>query len=306
VQQVERDGQLASEPAVRLARGLGWFSIGLGALQLLAPGRVNQVIGVRNTGRHRATQRAIGLREVVVGIGLVTRRRPVGFAWTRTAGDVLDLMLLRQAFGSWRNDRGRLAQATAAVAACMALDLRAGQRLRGAKDHPVQIAQSITVNRPIEEVFAFWRDFENLPRFMDNLASVEVLTGGRSRWRAKAPVGVSVEWEAEILDERPPALIAWESLEGSDVSTEGMVSFSPAPGDRGTEVRVEIDYEPPGGAVGEAIAKLFGKVQGHQLESDLRRFKQLMEVGEIVKSDASIHPGPHAARPPEKTEEVRS
>jgi uncharacterized membrane protein len=125
-----------------------------------------------------------------------------------------------------------------------------------------------------------------------------VIDDRRSRWRAKAPAGTSVEWEAELIDDRPNELIAWRSLEGSTVDNSGFVRFERAPGGRGTVVHVELRYCPPAGALGAAVAKLFGEEPRQQLYDDLRAFKQVMELGEVVKSDASIHTGMHPAQPP--------
>jgi uncharacterized membrane protein len=148
-----------------------------------------------------------------------------------------------------------------------------------------------------EQVYEFWRDFRNLPRFMEHLESVELLEGRRSRWRAKAPVGSNVEWEAEIVEDRPNEMISWRSLPGSEVDNTGSVRFLPAPGGRGTEIRVALEYDPPGGRLGAKVAKLFGEAPEQQVASDLRRLKQVLETGEVVHSDASIHRGMHPARP---------
>ncbi|MFN2608282.1 MAG: SRPBCC family protein [Acidimicrobiales bacterium] len=145
---------------------------------------------------------------------------------------------------------------------------------------------TVTVNRPPDEVYAYWRDFERLPTFMYHLESVDVNEGGRSHWRAKGPAGTSVEWDAELVDDTPGARIAWRSVEGS-VDSQGQVAFTPAPGGRGTEVAVDLDYSPPGGAVGALVAKLFGEEPTQQLKDDLRRFKQVLETGEVLRSDAS-------------------
>jgi uncharacterized membrane protein len=151
-------------------------------------------------------------------------------------------------------------------------------------------------------VYSFWRNFENFPRFMSHLESVQA-SGDRSRWRAKAPFGGTVEWEAEIVVDRPNEEIAWRSLKGALVPNQGSVRFTPAPGGRGTEVRVELQYEPPAGVVGAAIAKFFGEEPKQQIQGDLRRFKQMMEPGEVLHSDASIHRGMHPARPSKTTVE---
>ena len=163
----------------------------------------------------------------------------------------------------------------------------------------IPVNKSIVVNAEAEELYQFWHDFENLPRFMRHLESVTVLDGRRSHWKATGPAGTTVEWDAEIIDDRPNELIAWRSVEGADVANAGTVRFRPAPGGRGTEVTVELEYDPPGGVVGKTIAKLFREEPGQQVHDDLRAFKQVMEVGEVVLSDASLHKGPHPARPSE-------
>ena len=164
----------------------------------------------------------------------------------------------------------------------------------------MHLKKAITVNRAPEEVYRFWHDFRNLPRFMRHLEDVQVTGSRRSHWKAKAPAGMTVEWDAVVVDDRPNELIAWRSLEGADVDNSGSVRFTPAPGGRGTEVRVELDYAPPGGAVGATIAKLFGEEPEQQVQDDLRRFKQVLETGEVVYSEATVHGRPHPARPPEE------
>jgi uncharacterized membrane protein len=145
----------------------------------------------------------------------------------------------------------------------------------------IKVEQAVSINRPREEIFQFWRNFENLPRFMDNLESVQVLDTTRSRWVAKGPAGSRVEWEAEIHNEIPNELIAWRSLPGSEVDQAGSVHFSPVHND-GTEVRVILRYSPPAGKAGAAVARLFGEDPAHQVAEDLRRFKQVMEAGEVA------------------------
>ena len=143
-----------------------------------------------------------------------------------------------------------------------------------------KIEKSVTINRSPEELYRFWRNFENLPRFMNHLESVQVTGEGRSHWVAKAPAGTTVEWDAEIYNEKENEMIAWRSLEGADVDNAGSVHFQRAPGGRGTEVRVVLKYDPPGGAVGALVARLFGENPEQQIDEDLRRFKQVMETGE--------------------------
>lgn len=155
----------------------------------------------------------------------------------------------------------------------------------GAADRAVRIEHVVTVNRNIHDVYAFWKDFENFPRFMRHLDRVQRIDERRSRWRANAPAGLKAEWEAEMLEDRADEWIAWRSLPGSRVENSGSVRFSPAPGARGTEVRVQLQYTPPGGAFGRGLAWLFGEEPDIQVKDDLRRFKQLMETGEIPISD---------------------
>ena len=148
--------------------------------------------------------------------------------------------------------------------------------------------RTVTINKPKVHVYAFWRNLENLGRFMQHLELVEDLGGGRSHWIAKAPAGRTVEWDAKIIEDTPGELIAWQSLPGADVPNSGRVRFTDAPGDRGTELSVHLEYDAPGGAAGAALAKLFGEEPAQQLRDDLRRFKQIMETGEIVRSDGSL------------------
>lgn len=151
--------------------------------------------------------------------------------------------------------------------------------------HGIRIEKSVTISRQPEEIYGFWRNFNNLPRFMKHLESVQDIGGNRSHWKAKAPAGSSVEWDAEIINEKENELIAWQSLEGAAVPNAGTVRFERAPGNRGSVVRVTLSYEPPGGTLGSMIAKLFGEEPGQQVEEDLRRFKQLMEAGEIASTE---------------------
>ncbi len=149
--------------------------------------------------------------------------------------------------------------------------------------HGIKVEKSVTINKSPAELYTFWRNFENLPRFMDHLESVKNASadGKRSHWVAKAPAGTTVEWDAEIYNEKENELIAWRSLEGSDVDNAGSVRFEQATGGRGTVVKVSLKYDPPGGIVGATIAKLFGEEPAQQIEEDLRRFKRMMEAGEI-------------------------
>ena len=144
----------------------------------------------------------------------------------------------------------------------------------------IHVEHSVTINRPVAEVFRFWRSFENLPKFMAHLEQVTVRDGGISHWVARGPAGVKVEWDARIINEIQNKVIGWQSLEGSSVATAGSVNFDAT--DRGTVVHVHLQYNPPGGKIGAAVAWLAGEEPNIQVREDLRRFKQLMETGEIA------------------------
>lgn len=144
------------------------------------------------------------------------------------------------------------------------------------------IGQTVTINRPRAELYAYWHDFTQLPSFMDNVESVEVIDDKRSHWVVKAPGGGTVEWDAVITDERDGTMIAWASTEGADVPNSGRIDFVDAPGGRGTVVTATILYAPPAGLIGKVIAKMFQREPAIQARRDLRRFKQLMETGEIA------------------------
>ncbi len=149
-------------------------------------------------------------------------------------------------------------------------------------DKSIRAEKTVIINRPASELYSYWRNLENLPRFMKHLKSVVVKDERHSHWVANAPLGVSVEWDAEIVNDEPDRFIAWASTEQAEVENSGFVRFSPARGDRGTEVKVVLEYKPPGGALTAAIAKLFGEEPEQQIGDELKRFKQLMETGEIA------------------------
>ena len=145
------------------------------------------------------------------------------------------------------------------------------------------LAESVTINRPAQELYDFWRDPTNLVQVMENIVSIEALGPDRSRWTVKAPAGNEVSWESVVTKDVPGSEIYWQSAEGADISNSGRIEFRDA-GARGTVVRAVIAYDPPGGAVGQFIAKLFQREPRIQTRRDLHRFKQLMETGEIATS----------------------
>ena len=175
-----------------------------------------------------------------------------------------------------------LAAALLAAGGALAYAWRTG---RFARPRSRTVQASITVDRPAEELYGFWRDLSQLPRVTEHLEEVTVLDDGRSRWRARGPAGTSVEWQAETTQDRPNEEIGWRSVEGSLVRNAGVVRFRPATGGRGTVVQVTITYEPPAGLPGVVVARLLGEEPEQQLKDALRRFKQLMEAGVISTTE---------------------
>src|SRR5918993_5240322 len=208
---------------------------------------------------------------IAAGAGLavygLSRLKRNGWAWTG-----LGAFLLRRGVTAHCDMYEALGMNTAADPG----DTRAA--LRGPRG--VNVLESVTINRPIEELYRFWRNLENLPRFMRHLESVERITDTLSRWRAKGPAGTTVEWNAEIINEVPNQVIGWRSIEGSDVVSAGSVNFEALGG--ATRVRVRLQYSPPGGKVGDAVARLLGSDAATQIRQDLHRFKDLLETNQQV------------------------
>ncbi|MBI1891218.1 MAG: SRPBCC family protein [Burkholderiales bacterium] len=270
-----------------LSQALGWFSIGAGVAELMAPRRIGRASG---TGHHPWLMRALGAREIVSGIGILAQPRQPRWMWARVAGDAMDLALLALAASSGKSvtRKKKVAVATVAIAGITALDVLCGVRQTqqagvsaGRASGEIDIEKSITINRPPEECYLFWRDFRNLGRFMQYVEEVELLSDKISHWRVKGPAGTAVEWDAELSVDHPQQLLAWHSVGDADVDNAGTVRFEPAPGGRGTILRVELQYKPPAGKAGASVAKLMGEEPAQQLDEDLRRFKQLIETGEI-------------------------
>lgn len=273
------------QTGVKLGTGLGWFSIGLGLVELLAPRAMSRLIGVADDGKAPWIVRAFGLRDIAAGATFFVKPNNQIAPWLRVAGDALDLASLAFAMPT-STSRPRTINALAIVAGATAFDTYAGIRQARRKlGKPVK--RAVTIGKPASEVYAFWRKLEQLPQFMSWVESVRDLGGGLSRWTVKTPAGVSIEYDAEITEDVPGRRIAWRSLAGATVPNCGQVTFVDAPGGRGTEVIVELRVAAP---LGKTIA-------GSEAMGDLKRLKQVLECGEVMKSDASIHKGAHPARP---------
>jgi uncharacterized membrane protein len=267
---------------------------------LVAPDKVARLTGVDDSRLAPRVIASVGGRELLHAAALLTGSPRT--VWTRVAGDVADLALLGRALGTRRGDRRtRATVATAAVAGITTVDLVAALRSRGDGQHgrgrpgPLHLRASVTVRRSPQEVYDYWRDFERLPTFMGHLESVTTDGAGRSTWTARAPVRRKVSWQAETTGDEPGQRISWKSLPGSDIDNSGTVHFAETPDGTGTEVRVSLHYDVPGGAVGRAVARLWGEEPSQQVHDDLRRFKAIMETGDVVRSD-SLPDGPRSGR----------
>jgi uncharacterized membrane protein len=266
-----------------LNRSLGWFSIGLGLTQMLAPKALGRAIGV---GDQSTIMRLCGMREIATGVGLLSGAAPAAFSTSRVLGDVMDLALLGASLRSPQANPSRIAAAATAVASVTAVDMYASKldiqdsMARAAQDLPVTV--TLAINSTPEKLYEFWRKLENLPRFMQNLESVRETGDRTSHWIARMPGGVRLQWQSEIVDDQPNQCISWRTREGSEVNHCGSVRFETAPAGRGTLVRVEMYYGLPGGHMAEQAAKLFSAAPETVIQEDLRRLKQLIETGEIA------------------------
>ena len=294
-----------SRPGLRrTARILGLVSTGLGVAMLWDPKGVARASGVDDSTTALSVIPLVGARELLHALPLLAGRP--GWAWTRVVGDAMDLTAMGIALSNRTGDRGRrLRNAIAAVAGLAALDLltaarcrRSGRRSAARELLPgsvpwkraVDVSATTTVNKAPEVVYRYWHDFSHLPEFMAHLREVRTLGGGaRWHWVAEAPGKLSVEWDAEVVEDSPGELIRWRSLPGADIENAGSVEFRPAPGGRGTEVRVRLAYAQPGGRLGKVVAGLFGESPEQQVRDDLTRFKQVLETGQVLRSEGTPH-----------------
>jgi uncharacterized membrane protein len=239
--------------------------------------------GGRDAGRATNVHRLERIASAVGGAALVTlgaRRRGMGGTVLAVIGGVL----LERAVTGHCRVYDALGIDTAAEREGLP-EKRHGPAAVLDASHAIRVERAVTIDRPASELYAFWRRLDNLPRLMRHLESVEVLSNGRSRWRARGPAGQVVEWEAEIINDIPDELIAWKSAPDATVPNAGSVHFAPAARGRGTEVRVLLEYDPPAGRLGAMVAKLFGEEPDQQVREDLLRFKRVMESGEVETSD---------------------
>ncbi|MFN7140602.1 MAG: SRPBCC family protein [Limisphaerales bacterium] len=267
--------------AQQLAIGLGIFSIGLGIAQLLAPRRMCETVGMK---KNNTLMRAMGAREIASGVGILSQKKTTPWVWSRVAGDAMDLALLGVSMAAPKTNRKRLIAASAAVAGVAALDVYCSKCLsKNGETTNIKVKKCITIDRSPEDLYEFWHHFDRLAAIMGHLESIEKISDNRWHWVAKGPFGRKVEWDAELTHDVPNRLIAWRSLPGADVDNWGAVRFEPT--SRGTIVHVEMEYCPPAGLLGVAVAKLTHEAPDQQMSVDLRQFKQLMETGEIARTE---------------------
>jgi uncharacterized membrane protein len=301
-----RTGWTGTTEGRSLSTWLGVFSVALGAAELLAPRGVSRAIGLKSSAATTGVIQAMGLREIAAGAGLLSHPESKEWMAARVGGDVIDLAFLGYALvKSERPLRTLLAAAT--VLGVGALDLLGTEKLAEARKAPTRsregsalrsnVLRSITIGCSRAEAYAQWRDFTSFPRFMEGIEAVELLADGRSHWRARGPAGTSVEWDSEVVADERDELFAWRSVESAAIYHNGTVRFADAPNGLGTVVTVEMSYAPPGGKIAAALLKLFRKEPGQQIGDDLRRFKQLLETGEVLLSDASSGKTPRHALP---------
>jgi uncharacterized membrane protein len=272
--------------ADRLAKFLGWFSIGLGITEVMFPRSVAKAIGAP---KHPMLTRLMGFREIAAGVGILNTPQRAAWVKARIGGDAIDLALLMRSYGAEDSGPMRLTGATAMVAGVTALDIVCAQQLSkgpaaamesAAKPGTVRAEASFAINKSPEECYRFWRNPENLPQFMKYLESVRVTGDRTSRWNLKLG-GRTAEWDSQIISDTPNEEIAWQSMPGSTIETSGSVHFEPRLSGPGSIVRVAMQYTPPAGQLLALINPLMETVSEYQLREDLRHLKNLMETGEI-------------------------
>lgn len=268
-----------------LAQGLGIFSIALGLSQLSTPRGLSKSIGLND---HEALMRTLGMREMSAGIGILSQPYPVGWMWGRVGGDAMDAGLLAAALANPRNDRARVAGALAAVLGIAVLDalcaVQMSRQPRASRERRQtgegRIVKTISIDRTPEELYGFWRDYENLPRFMLYLDSVQRTAERRARWSYMGPSKMRMDLDVEITEETPNRAIAWRSSSGK-MQMSGRVRFTDGPEGHGSIVRLEMQMRSK--LLGK-LPKPFAEIAGSLAAESLRRFKQLMETGEILSN----------------------
>lgn len=272
----------ASARAARMLPGpnaLGWLSIGLAAAAVLAPRSVGRLTGL---GDRSSLLRLVGLRELASGLGLLTRENKAPWLAARVAGDVMDLAIALAAVGPENPRRGRALATLGVVGAIAAADLSAcGRAASGRDSAEAYLHTAIVVNKSAQECYEFWRDVQNLPRFMRLVEAVEPIDERHTSWKIRGPGDVKLQWTTELTADEPSKRLAWRARDDLGLQHAATVRFQNAKGVRGTLVTVFAQYHAAVGTAAVGIRKLLGSDPASVLREDLRRFKQLIEAGEV-------------------------
>jgi uncharacterized membrane protein len=268
------------------ARNLGILSLALGAGAVLMPRRLARLSGLEPS---RKWLPLVGLRELTAGIGLLATQDATPWLWSRVVGDGMDLAVILSSLLSPNNPRKTSAAVTTAiVAAITAIDIRESLRSSPSSDDArttaapdALVSSSVIISKSPQECYGYWRDVSNMTRISPLVVSITVLDPRTSRWVIESPLGRKVEWESKITADTPGERISWRSVDGGGLYHAGVVSFSRATGGRGTLVNISMHIRIPGGAAGMGLAKLLGADPHSEVREDLRRFKQLLEAGEV-------------------------
>jgi uncharacterized membrane protein len=273
----------------RVVEGLAALSLALGALETGAPGLVSRLAGADAGRTSRAVARWVcGARELVVGAGIAGCSSSRPWLRARVTGDVVDLVLLAAVLARRPAERRRAMAALTAVACITAVDVQAARRTdRGTpvRSTPLTVRAAVTVNRPVGEIYAFWRDATNLPRFVSRLRGAPELGPGRFHWSVRGRAARTVGQEVELVEDLPDEQITWQVTRITGTGPHvARVRFRPAPGARGTEVHVQLVHLRTSGWIGSSTAALRRATATEELRDDLRRFRQVLETGEVVRS----------------------
>lgn len=275
----------ADGPMRKTAAALGLVSIGLGIGEILAPRAVSRLIG---TTRHPRLMRLMGVRKLAAGVGLLTLERPAGWLWAHAGGDLLDLAGVLKSGDPGRRRARRVGAALAAVGGVTALEAVLAQRWKAASraSEPVlRFSASVAINRSPRECYLYWRNLENLPRFLKRVKSVQACEDGRLHWIARGPAGKEIAWDSEIVEDIPEQRIAWHSHGGPFVPDSGSVRFESIRGGEGAIARLHVTYDFPLRTGRAAVRAFLGRDPGLRLRANLMRFKQMVETGEIATTE---------------------
>jgi uncharacterized membrane protein len=272
----------ASARATQMLPGpdaLGWLSIGLAAAAVFAPRSVGRITGL---GDRTSLLRLVGLRELASGLGLLTQENKTPWLAARVAGDVMDLAIALSAAGPDNPLRGRVFATLGVVGVIAAADLSAcGRAASGRNSTEAYLHGAIVVNKPAQECYEFWRDVKNLPKFMHLVESVQPVDDRHTSWKVRGPGDVKLQWNTELMADEPARRLAWRARQDSGLQHTATVRFQSAKGIRGTLVTVVAQYHAAAGTAVVGVRKLLGSDPESLLREDLRRFKNLIEAGEV-------------------------